>query len=104
VELCEERYRPHDVHSGGGKDEGGTPDTVGFVLAYVLGLYHKKIFVVLGGSMALCSMMLFLWTGRAKCRMVERISVPCSPTSTQSSEHVKRTQIMFKPYLGNGNA
>jgi hypothetical protein len=42
VELCEERYRPHDVHSGGGKDEGGTPDTVGFVLAYVLGIVPRE--------------------------------------------------------------
>ena len=28
VQLCEECDRPHDVHGGGGEDEGRAPDTI----------------------------------------------------------------------------
>ena len=28
MQLCEECDRPHDVHGGGGEDEGRAPDTI----------------------------------------------------------------------------
>jgi hypothetical protein len=50
VELCEERYRPHNVHCGGGEDEGGAPDTVNLMLVNVLRFMLRRNLRGLHGS------------------------------------------------------